>query len=117
MPVSKKSRNLGILARRFAPYRQRAVMAIEIGQEILMAGLVSRAPRGATHKLVKSIRKTKVFNDHKKHRLVGRVIVTAPYAVYQEYGTKYMKPHPFVRPTQAIDGPIAVHVMGELLRR
>lgn len=111
-----RSRNLGILARRFQGFRQKAVTAIEYGQGIIMAGMVNRAPRGKTLRLVKSIRKTKVKNDHARHRLVGRVIVTAPYALYQEHGTKYHGAHPFVRPTSRIDGPLATRAMINILK-
>jgi len=91
-------------------------MALEIGAEILVGGMQARAPR-RSGRLIKTIRKTKVFNDHRRHRLTIRAIVTSPYALYQEYGSSRNPPHPFVRPTQRIDGPIAVHIVGELLRR
>lgn len=110
-----RSRNLGLLARRFGPFRARAARAIEFGQDILAAGLTIRAPRGATGRLARSIRKTKVRNDHQRHRLTARVYVASPYALYVEYGTVHNRAQPFVRPTQAIDGPVAVQAMIELL--
>jgi HK97 gp10 family phage protein len=114
--VNHRSRNLGLLARRFGLFRQKAVVAIEFGQDMLAAGMKIRAPRGRTGRLVRSVRKTRVVNDHKRHRLVGRVIVTAPYAIYQEYGTIHHGAQPFVRPTQEIDGPLAVRAMMQILK-
>lgn len=113
---AQRSRNLGLLSRRFGEFRKKAVVAIEFGQDILMHGMQSRAPR-RTLKLVNSIRKTKVKNDQKKHRLVGRVIVTDKRAkvISLEYGSRHNRAFPFVRPTQAIDGPVAVQAMVEIL--
>ena len=110
-----RSRNLGLLARRFAPYREKAVVALEFGADMLVAGMKIRAPRHSG-RLVKSIRKTKVKNDHANHRLTIRAIVTARHALFQEYGTRHNKPHSFVRPTQQIDGPMAVRAMEGILR-
>lgn len=110
-----RSRNLGLLARRFAPFREKAVTALEFGADILVAGMKIRAPR-RTGRLANSARKTKVKNDHKRHRLTIRAVVTAPYALYVEYPTKHNRAQPFVRPTQAIDGPIAVRAMEQILR-
>jgi HK97 gp10 family phage protein len=115
MSNKHRSRNLGLLARRFAPFREKAVTAIEFGQNILAAGLAIRAPR-RTGKLVRSIRKTKVKNDNARHRLVGRVIVTSPYALYVEYRTRRTRAQPFVRPTAEIDGPLAVRAMIQILK-
>lgn len=83
---------------------------------MLVAGMKIRAPRGKTHRLMKSIRRTKVKNDHARHRLYGRAYVAVPYALYQEYATKHNRAHPFVRPTQEIDGPLAVKAMEGILR-
>lgn len=115
MANSHRSRNLGILSRRFKDYRERAVTALQFGQSMIEAGLKMRAPIGPTGKLHKTIRKSKVKNDHARHRLVAYVIVTRPYAKYVEYGTKRSRAHPFVRPTQAIDGPLAVMAMQRIL--
>jgi len=114
--LNHKSRNLGLLARRFKAYREKAVVALEFGADMLVAGMKIRAPRGKTGRLVMSIRKTKVYNDHVKHRLRIRAYVGSNYALYQEYGTVHNKAHPFVRPTQAIDGPLAVRAMAQILR-
>jgi HK97 gp10 family phage protein len=110
-----RSRNLGLLARRFAPFRQKAVTALEFGQDILAAGIMIRAPR-RTGRLARSVRKTKVKNDHARHRLTASVIVTAPYARFVEYPTRRTQAQPFVRPTSTIDGPLAVRAMTQILR-
>jgi hypothetical protein len=83
---------------------------------MLVAGMKIRAPRGKTHRLLKSIRKTKVKNDHQRDRLYGRAYVGVPYALYVEYGTVRSRAHPFVRPTQQIDGPLAVRAMVNILQ-
>ena len=113
--ASHRSKNLGILSRRFQEFRKKAVVALELGQSILAAGIAIRAPR-RTGKLARSVRKTKVKNDHAKHRLTAQVIVAARYSVFVEYGTKRTKAQPFVRPTQLIDGPVAVQAMIEILK-
>jgi hypothetical protein len=117
MPSNKyRSRNLGLLARRFAPYRERAVVALEFGLDMLAFGIRHRAPRGKTGRLAHSVRVTKVQNDHARHRLYGRAYVAKPYGIYQEYGTVRHKAQPFVRPTQMIDGPLAVRAMAQILQ-
>jgi HK97 gp10 family phage protein len=114
--MNHRSRNLGLLARRFGAYREKAVTALEFGADMLVAGMRIRAPRGKTGRLARSIRRTKVKNDHRRHRLTIRAIVASPYAVYQEFGTRHNRAHPFVRPTQQIDGPLAVQAMILILR-
>lgn len=111
-----RSRNLGLLARRFAPFRTKAVVALEFGLDMLAGGMRIRAPRGKTGRLARSIRVTKIQNDHKRHRLYGRAYVAKPYGLYVEYGTVHMKAQPFVRPTQVIDGPLAVRAMMQILK-
>lgn len=113
---TQRSRNLGILARRFQPLRKKAVTALEFGLDMLAAGMRIRARRGKTLRLVRSIKVTKVKNDHRRHRLYGRAIVTARHALYIEYGTIHNRAFPFVRPTQKIDGPLAVRAVASLLR-
>jgi HK97 gp10 family phage protein len=113
--VNHKSRNLGLLARRFGAYREKAVTALEFGADMLVAGMRIRAPR-RTGRLVRAIRRTKVKNDHVKHRLTIRAYVASPYAIFQEFGTKHNRAQPFVRPTQAIDGPHAVKAMIHILK-
>jgi hypothetical protein len=118
MPSNKyRSRNLGLLARRFAPFREKAVKAIEFGQDILQAGMRNRAPQ-RTGRLKRSIHKTKVKNDHKRHRIFGRVIVTDRRlkALSLEYGSRHNRAFPFVRPTQFQDGPLAVRAMINILK-
>ena len=113
--ASHRSRNLGLLARRFQEFRKKAVTAIEFGQDIIAAGIRNRAPR-RTGRLAKSVRKLKVKNDHARSRLVGQVIVAAPYARFVEYPTKRTKAQPFVRPTSRTDGPLAVAAMVNILK-
>lgn len=113
--MSQRSRNLGLLVRRFHDYRKKAVTALEFGQDMLAAGLTIRAPR-RTGRLARSVRKTKVKNDHARHRLYCRVYLAAPYAKYVEYPTSHNRAQPFVRPTQAIDGPLAVRAMVQILK-
>jgi HK97 gp10 family phage protein len=123
MPGGNKyrSRNLGLLARRFAPFRQKAVVALEFGLDILAFGMRARAPRRKTRRrkgevpMYQSIRVTKIQNDHKRHRLYGRAYVAKNYAKFVEYGTVHMRAQPFVRPTQQIDGPLAVRAMQQIL--
>jgi HK97 gp10 family phage protein len=110
-----RSRNLGLLARRFAPFRKKAVVALEFGADILVAGMKIRAPR-RTGRLARKIRRTGVYNDHKKHRLVIRAISPVRYSLFVEYGTVRSRARPFVRPTQQIDGPIAVMAMRAILK-
>jgi hypothetical protein len=114
--MNQRSRNLGLLARRFQPFRKKAVFALEFGLDILVAGMKNRAPRGKTGRLARSIKRTKIINDHKRHRLYGRAVVTAPYALYVEYPTSHNRAQPFVRPTQMIDGPAAVAAVASILR-
>ena len=112
--MNHKSRNLGLLARRFQDYRKKAVVALEFGADMLVAGMKIRAPR-RSGRLVKSIKRTKVQNDHARHRLTIKAYVGSRYAKFQEYGTVHHKAHPFVRPTQMIDGPLAVQAMQGIL--
>lgn len=114
--ASHRSRNLGLLARRLQPLREKAVVALDFGLDMLVAGMKIRAPRGKTGRLARSIRKTKVKNDHQRHRLYGRAYVGVPYAVYVEYPTKRTHAQPFVRTTQQVDGPAAVRAMEAILR-
>jgi HK97 gp10 family phage protein len=122
MPGNKyRSRNLGLLARRFQPFREKAVVALEFGLEMLASGMRIRAPRRKTRRpkgqvpMAHSIRVTKIQNDHARHRLYGRAYVAKPYALYVEHGTVHMRAQPFVRPTQQIDGPLAVRAMQQIL--
>jgi hypothetical protein len=112
---SHRSRNLGLLARRLQPLRQKAVVALNFGLDILVAGMAIRAPRGRTLRLLGSIGKTKVKNDHARHRLYGRAYVGVRYAIFVNYGTRRTRPQPFVTDTQRIDGPHAVSAMRAIL--
>lgn len=98
------------------PLRQKAVVALEFGLDMLVAGLKNRAPVGDTGRLKRSIRRTRVKNDHVRHRLYGRAYVGSPYALYQEYGTVHNRARPFVRPTKAQDGPLAVRAVANILK-
>lgn len=114
MAVSR-SKNLVILSRQFGGFRKKAVTAIEFGLDMLVAGMKNRAPI-KTGRLRRSIRKTKVKNDHARHRLVGRAYVGMPYGFFQEYGTKRHVAQRFVRPTHAHEGPLAVRAMANILK-
>ncbi len=90
-------------------------MALEFGVDMLATGMRIRAPRGKTGRLAASIRTTKVKNDHARHRLTARAYTASPYALYVEYPTRHNRAQPFVRPTQQIDGPLAVLAMEQIL--
>lgn len=68
---------------------------------------------------------TGYMRDHIKAQKKGRsaeVIASAPYSVFEEYGTRYRVPHPFIRPAiidgeMKLPGMTAKEVNKEIRRR
>jgi hypothetical protein len=77
---------------------ERAVMA-RVDQELMKLGgflvdhMQGYAPRD-TGALAAGIHDTYDFSTH-----TLTVVIPAPYAVYHEFGTRFIRPHPFARPS------------------
>jgi HK97 gp10 family phage protein len=68
-----------------------------------MAQWVAKRAREYAHVI------TGYMRDHTVAKQTGagkaEVVSTAPYAAYEEFGTRYRPPHPFIRPAMA-DGSL-----------
>ena len=92
-----------------------AIEAVRAGLAVLEAGVKRRCPVGATHELENSIHIVGPKAD--AQGVHGAVVVSSDHALAVEYGTHKEAAQPFVRPTLDIDGPRALAVMNEMLRR
>lgn len=72
-----------------------------------MAQYVAKQARGYAHII------TGYMRDHTVAQKIdeenAQVISSAPYAKYEEFGTKFRPPHPFIRPAMA---DAAIHLPG-----